>query len=251
MTDTVRRVHRHGVIDSSSEAAFRSLESGEARHGDVHVAAGQTAGRGRLGRTWESAASEGLYLSVLLLPPEPLTHPALLTVAAGLAVRDAAVDLGCSKVSLKWPNDVMVAGAKLAGILVESRGFDPTRPHYVVGIGVNVAQRDFPAELKAERAVTSLALLGLEASAEQVEERVLHHLDARLAAARDRLPELETDYLEATGLRGASVRLRRGDEVGEGFLEGFSLREGLLLRRRDGWLAKFPVEHVTAVEPVS
>lgn len=245
------RVQRHGVIDSSSEAAFRALAEGVALHGDVHVAAGQTAGRGRLGRTWESAESEGLYLSVVLLPPEPLPHPALLTVAAGLAVRDAALDLGGSEVSLKWPNDVMVAGAKLAGILVESRGLDPERPHYVVGIGLNVGQRDFPAELKAERVVTSLRLLGLDATREQAEERVLHHLAARLDATPDRLPALESDYLEATGLRGAAVRLRRGDEALEGFLEGFSLREGLLVRRRDGWLAKFPVEHVTAVEPAS
>lgn len=241
---------RHGTVDSTSEEAFRAIAAGEARDGDVHVAAGQTGGRGRLGRSWESAEGEGLYLSVVLRPAALLPHPALLTLAAGLAVRDFALESGCPDAALKWPNDVLVRDAKLAGILVESRGLDPAAPHYVIGVGLNVAQREFSEELLEERAVTSLALEGITTTPAEAEPGLLRHLAARLAAAELRLADIESDYLEATALRGSLVRLRRGDETAEGFLEGFSLAEGILLRRRDGWLAKFPVEHVAALEAV-
>ena len=98
------RLHRHGAVDSTNERAFAAIQSGSALHGDVHVASGQTLGRGRLGRTWVSPEREGLYLSVILLPGPPPIEPAALTMASGLAVLDAVRALGLLGARLDWPN---------------------------------------------------------------------------------------------------------------------------------------------------
>jgi len=243
------RVQRHGVVDSTSERAFAAITAGTARHGDVHVAAAQTAGRGRRGRRWESAPGEGLYASVVLLPPPPPIDPAALTMAAGLAVLDAVRALGLERARLDWPNDVVVGAAKLAGCLVESRGLDHARPHAVVGIGVNVGQRAFSAELTAERAVTSLALEGVDAAPAACLDALLAALPRRLDAARRDLPRLERAWLAATGLAGRDVRVRRGAEVLAGRLEELSIAGGAALRGADGGVERVPLAHVTALEP--
>ncbi|NOT31225.1 MAG: biotin--[acetyl-CoA-carboxylase] ligase, partial [Planctomycetes bacterium] len=181
------RLFQHGIVDSTNERALAAIASGEARDGDVHVAEGQSAGRGRLGRSWSSPAGEGLYLSLLLLP-RAAPNPAALTMAAGLGVLEGVRALGAEAARLKWPNDVLASDergtdAKLAGILVETRGLDPLRPHAVVGVGLNVLQRAFPAELVRERAVTSLALLGLAVTRAAALEGLLAARWPRLAQA--------------------------------------------------------------------
>src|SRR5688572_12997594 len=193
------RVLRHGVVDSTNERALASVADGSARHGDVHVAEGQSAGRGRRGNAWASARGEGLYLSLVLLPAAP-PRPVALTMGAGLAVLEAVHALGARAASLKWPNDVLVGDAKLAGILVEARGLHPA--HAVVGIGLNVRQREFPGELERERAVTSLARLGLACSLEDALATLLVRLAERMETACARPEEVARAYAEALGLVG-------------------------------------------------
>ena len=179
-----RRIIRHGVTDSTSLRAFAALEEGTAAHGDVHLASAQTEGHGRLGREWSSPPGGDLYASVVLLPPAPGFDPVGLTMAVGLGVLRGLERLGGADLSLKWPNDVVDArGAKLAGVLVESRGLQTSAPHYVAGFGVNVTRREFPAELVKERPVTSLALCGVETDAERALEGVLDELEASGIAA--------------------------------------------------------------------
>jgi BirA family transcriptional regulator, biotin operon repressor / biotin---[acetyl-CoA-carboxylase] ligase len=247
------RLFLHDVVDSTSERAFAALAAGDARHGDLHVARAQTAGRGRLGKTWHSPPGEGLYASFVLLPgPPPWPAPAA-TMAAGLAVRDAVRALGLGAARLKWPNDVVVDGAKLAGILVETRGLVPERPHYVVGIGVDVLQREFPPGLLAERAVTSLARQGLACSVEDVRDAVLAALGPRLDSIRAGLPALERDYLDAAGLAlGRSrVRVLAGGRELAGTLVALSVREGVRVRADDASLEAAPLELVHAVNATS
>ena len=239
----------HDVVDSTSERAFAALADGTARHGDVHVARAQTAGRGRLGRAWHSAPGEGLYLSVVLRPPPPCWPPAALTIAGGLAALEAArASCGADGLRLDWPNDVVAAdGAKLAGVLAETRGLDPARPHFVLGIGVNVRQRAFAAELARERAVTSLALLGSDATVEEVAERVLAALARRIAAIDREPARLCAQFVEAAGLAGARVRVRTGETWRAGELARVGLAEGLVLRAADGE-QRMPLEFVRAIE---
>lgn len=243
-----QRLIRHGLVDSTSERAFAALAAGEARHGDVHVAAGQTRGRGRLGRTWHSPAGEGLYLSLVLLPPPPPPSPAALTMAAGLGVLEGLRSLGLEAARLKWPNDVLARGAKLAGILVESRGLDPARPHAVVGVGVDVEQTAFPPALAAERRVTSLRLEGFPASVDETLTAVLGALGSRLDQVGADPAALARDYLAALGLAGRRVRVVAGSRDVSGELLSLDLDGGIRVRGRSGAPARFPLEHVGTLE---
>jgi len=247
----VPRILHHGLVDSSSERAFAALADGTARDGDVHVARGQTAGRGRRGRRWVSAPDEGLYLSLIHLPPSPGPRPASLTMASGLAVLDALGRVGVRGARLEWPNDVVLDGAKLAGVLVESRGLDPARPHHVVGIGINVRQRAFPPELEAERAVTSLARAGHEVAPDDLVPHLVEALAARLEEARTGPAALARDFLAATGLAGATVCVRVEGEERRGLVEELDPEHGLLLRTAAGERVRLELAHVQALDAVS
>ena len=248
------RIVRHGEVDSTSARAFAALADGTGRHGDVHVAEAQSAGRGRRGRAWASPRGEGLYLSVLWRPAT-LPHPAALTMGAGLAVLETVRALGVRAARLKWPNDVLVAGtdaaraAKLAGILVESRGLDPAHPHAVVGIGLNVRQLAFPPELEAERPVTSLARLGLDCTPEEVLVVLLARLAPRLDEACERPAATASAYGNALGLASEVVRVVHGRGETTGRLVALGL-DGIELETADGRV-RLPLEHVQALEAAS
>jgi BirA family biotin operon repressor/biotin-[acetyl-CoA-carboxylase] ligase len=228
------RRFQHGITDSTNERAFAALAAGTARHGDLHVALGQNAGRGRRGRSWESAPGEGLYLSAVLLPPAPLPAAAL-TVAGGLAVHDALRSFGlAAPLRLTWPNDVLAGGAKIAGVLAETRGLDERRPHYVVGVGVNVGQRSFSPALLAGRHVTSMRLCGARASVQSIEAAVTARLTERLAQARGDHGHLARDFLAATGLAGQRVRVRAAGRECHGELVALCLDAGVLVRSSHG-----------------
>ena len=244
------RVIRHGVVDSTSERAFAALAAGSARDGDVHVARGQTAGRGRRGARWHSPEGDGLYLSVVLAPEGGGGPPEAPSMAGALAVRDVLLELGLPGARLKWPNDLLVGGAKLCGVLVESRGFDPDRPRMVLGIGIDVLQREFPGELSAQQAVTSLALERVETTPERVLERLLPRLGARIGGSREDPEGLAADYARASELLGRRVRVDEGGAGLEGVVRGLSLASGVTLERPGGEIATVPLGHVRALVAV-
>jgi BirA family biotin operon repressor/biotin-[acetyl-CoA-carboxylase] ligase len=246
------RIERHGLVDSTSERAFDAIARGRARHGDVHVASAQSAGRGRRGARWFSPAGEGLYLSAVLLPRAADFRPEAVSIAGALAVRAALEGLGqpgLARLELKWPNDLLVTGAKLSGVLVESRGLDPARPHAVLGIGVNVAQRSFPPELEAERPVTSLALLGVAITPEELLGRLLAPLALRLELCESDAERLAAEYLAASGLAGADVVARTADGERRGRLVGLSLARGLTLAQAGGREQSLALGHVQGLAP--
>src|SRR4051812_34394228 len=138
-----REIHWHETIDSTMNDAVR-LALLDCPSGTVVGANEQTRGQGRYGRHWDSRADEGLYFSeVLRLAVRPEELP-VITLTLGLAVQEAILkttDLACD---LRWPNDVLAGGNKCAGILVQLH-----ERSVVAGIGINVNQTEFPAELKA------------------------------------------------------------------------------------------------------
>lgn len=244
-------IHEHGEVDSTNVVALAALTTGEAKHGDAHWARSQTGGRGRRGATWWSPAGEGVYLSVVLLPEAPYSAPGL-TMAVGMAVRDALRDHGLLPgrgLLLSWPNDVVFGGAKLAGVLVEARDLDTPAPKYVVGVGVNVKQTGFPADLTGEREVASLATLGVQAEVESVRDAVLHRLGERLAALQADAAGEARHYLVGTNLFGHHVRLEVGEEVLEGVLIGVSPEDGLRVQTATGEERR-ALEHVTGLEEI-
>ncbi len=133
--------HVVDCVDSTNAEAFRRLEGGAAPAFFV-LAERQTAGRGRRGRTWVSPFAENIYYSLLLRIEGGAGQLDGMSLVVGLAVLGALREQGISGAGLKWPNDVLVSGRKIAGILLEMIGDPADVCHVVVGIGVNVNMRD-------------------------------------------------------------------------------------------------------------
>ena len=167
---TVGRPRRHLRETTSTNEHARALAAAGAPHGTLVTAGFQTAGRGRQGRTWTAPAGRALLLSLIVRELDPL-----LPLRAGLAV----ADLAGPGALVKWPNDVLLDGRKVAGVLVEAR---PQEGWAVVGIGVNAAvdPDDLPPELNA-------GTLGRRpGELEATLDELLGHLDRRLGRARRR-----------------------------------------------------------------
>jgi len=203
------------VTGSTNDNALLAARSG-APHGSLFVADEQTAGRGRRGNTWLAAPGESLLFSVLLRPQLELAQASALTLAVGLALRDAIAPHIEQAVQLKWPNDLYVGGKKLAGVLVESQLQGERLQAVVVGVGLNVATRDFPSEIAAR--ATSLALLG-KAELER-EPLLLELLDAMALRVdeyqRSGVAGILAELNQADALRGKRVRVDTQEGVGRG-----------------------------------
>jgi BirA family transcriptional regulator, biotin operon repressor / biotin---[acetyl-CoA-carboxylase] ligase len=142
------RMRHYFRTDSTNDVALALILQGAA-HGTVVVAEEQVAGRGRFGRTWYSEKASGIYTSVILRPPMAPAAAPILTLMAGLAVHDAVTEATGLSVDIRWPNDLLINGKKVSGILTEMSA-DVDRIHGVVlGIGINVNHRQMPAELAA------------------------------------------------------------------------------------------------------
>ena len=148
-------VHAFETLDSTNAEALRRMEEGGARHGDVFVAAVQTAGRGRAGRSWQSLPGN-LHATIVAVPPED-RNPAELAFVAGLAAMNALTDAAPGVAfTLKWPNDVLCGGRKIAGVLIEG-----SETGYAVGVGMNLVAAPDVARTPA----TSLRAAGVAANA--------------------------------------------------------------------------------------
>jgi BirA family transcriptional regulator, biotin operon repressor / biotin---[acetyl-CoA-carboxylase] ligase len=214
----------HFRLTDSTNARAREFAGRGAPHGTLVTAAEQSAGRGRQGRTWSAPAGRALLCSIVVREP-----PRLLPLVAGVAVAEVvrpAVAAGFGpELAIKWPNDVLVDGRKVAGILVEARMQEGWA---VVGIGLNVALRpeDFPPDLR-DRAGT----LGLEPSA--IEPTL-----AALLGALERWLDAQVDeVLEAVRARDALLgrEIRWGGQTGTG--AGIDSSGRLLVRTDSGEVA--------------
>lgn len=193
----VPRLH-YRVINSTNERA-RAIAAAGAPHGTLVTAFEQTSGRGRQGRTWSAPAGRALLCSLIVRDP-----PRLLPLAAGVAVSEVAGE----RARIKWPNDVLLDGRKLAGILVEGR---PQAGWAVLGVGLNVALRheDFPPELRD----TAIGMALEPDAIEPTLGRLLISLERWLSAKPG-------DLLEAVRARdvllGNEVRWAAGEGRGAG-----------------------------------
>jgi BirA family biotin operon repressor/biotin-[acetyl-CoA-carboxylase] ligase len=193
---------------ASTQAVARAWADGGAPEGAVVLADHQTAGRGRRGRAWTVPAGAGLLFSVVLRPPIPVGRWPEIPLAAGCAVAEGLEAVAGCRVRLKWPNDVLVDGRKLAGILAE--GTAGASPLVVLGVGVNVSQdeRDWPPEL-AGRA-RSLASLSPPVAREDLLEELLARLEAWYGVLVDEgFDRVRAAWLER-GLLGAQLALAGG-----------------------------------------
>jgi BirA family biotin operon repressor/biotin-[acetyl-CoA-carboxylase] ligase len=231
------KLHHFYKIGSTNTAAMAAAADG-APEGSVFLAEEQMAGRGRGAHTWESARSTGIYCSVVLRPPLPPSEVLVLALAAGLAVRAAIeqVNPGVT-VDLKWPNDVLIEGKKVCGILAEMNA-ESTRVRYiVVGIGINVNQASFPKEL--EREATSLRLTtGSEWSRVEVAAALLKSLHREYRLLLDQKDARQSILLrfteQSSWVRGKRVRIEENGSKIEGSTEGLDERGFLQVRTIQG-----------------
>jgi len=143
-----KRVFHYFKMDSTNRAAIELGFAGEPE-GTVVMAEEQTAGRGRAGRSWHSEKGTGLYVSILLRPRLTPAQTPLLTMLAGISAQAAVEAVTGLAPELKWPNDLLLNGKKLGGILTEMHAEPSAVRFVVVGIGINTNQEKFPAELAA------------------------------------------------------------------------------------------------------
>ena len=216
-------------IDSTNAEALRRLEAG-VRAPFALVAERQTAGRGRRGRAWVSPFGENLYFSLVL----PIEYGARqlegLSLVVGLAVLRTLKKVGVSNIGLKWPNDLLADGRKIAGILLELVGDPADMCHVVIGVGVNVNMRS--TEMPIEQAWTSVLLQsGQAADRNELLADLQFGLDEYLAQhARDGFSALRDEW-EANHLwQGAQVSLIAGSQQIEGVVLGVDGSGALRLR---------------------
>lgn len=151
-----RIIHYFRTDSTNSVALQMSMQEGP--HGTIVLAEEQTAGRGRLGREWYSQKSSGIYCSIVLRPSLSPAAAPILTLLAGVAAHRAVHSVTGLVADIRWPNDLLVNGKKVCGILTEMKA-ELDRLHMVVlGIGINVNHRAMPEELQA--IATSLAIEG-------------------------------------------------------------------------------------------
>jgi BirA family biotin operon repressor/biotin-[acetyl-CoA-carboxylase] ligase len=224
------RIERFAFLDSTSEEARRRAFAGDPGRLWI-VADRQTAGRGRHGRDWRSPPGN-FYGSALLIDPCTNADAPLLGFVAGLSAHAAIEDLGGRGVGLKWPNDLVVAGAKLAGILLEGWSLGPQRFAVSIGVGVNLVSH--PSDL-AYSATDLSALIGRRARAREFLERLAARFDERLQlfARGAGFAAIRAQWLAAAAGLGQPMRATTAAGAREGLFEGLDERGRLLLRTRN------------------
>lgn len=227
-------LHFAPVTDSTNIDALEAGRAG-ATHGSVYFADEQLAGRGRGDHTWHSEARQGLYVSVLLRPTIPAVRLPLLPLAAGLAAAHAIGDTTGLRIDIRWPNDLLIGPRKLGGILVESRIESGAVAFAVVGIGINVHQRAFPAnvstpatslEMEANRPAFRQPLLVCLLKSLQDEALGLHD-----PAAVETIPHRVRQA--STWVHGRSVQVH-GPQACSGVTAGLDENGFLLVRTAEG-----------------
>ena len=240
----------YDVLDSTNAEA-RRLAGGGASHGAVIWAKRQTAGRGRMGREWVSVEGN-LYTTVLIQPPVALEQCAQLSFVAALAVAETLEGIvpDPSLVACKWPNDVLVGGKKISGILLESfttKELITQRQWISIGVGINVDNCPehvmFPA--------TCLRNVGVELiSAKIVLSRFIHHFVHRYDAwASQGFTSIETAWKSRAHQLGKTVEVIVGDEQVSGVFDGIDAQGHMLLRDKKKQITTINAGDVFYKEP--
>lgn len=207
----------------------------------------QTSGRGRFGRSWDSAAGEGIAVSLLLRPEAPQRHWPRLTTLAALTVAEAIRLCAGIDVQIKWPNDVTHRGRKLAGILAETGAHPEHGPFVVLGIGINVNQIGFSGAL-AETAASLKSITGSRFSRTSLASILLDEI-GRWLVQKNGLGSGFSEILEIISRKsstlGNTVVLHSGGIPVEGYAEALDPDGCLRLRLPDGTVKSFSAGDVT------
>ena len=229
------KFHHYVEIDSTNTRARQLADEGAAE-GEIVIAEQQSRGRGRLGRNWISPPFVNLYLSVVLRPYLPPAHAPQITLMAAVALADTVAQFVSEPPAIKWPNDILLKGKKLAGILTES-SVSPERINYVilgVGVNINFSHALMPEAIR-ERATSLMDCAGEPLSREAFLGRLIQDLDRCYGilgeAGFSRIAERWESYFS---LRGKRVRVETGDEGLAGVAKGIDNDGALIVEGERG-----------------
>ena len=236
-----KTVHFARETDSTNLWIKRLAKEG-ASEGTLALAEFQSAGRGRLGRSWEVPEGTSVMMSILLRPKFEPQYAPTLTLVMGMAVAKAVKNLGFD-VSIKWPNDVVVSHKKICGILTEMGVRDGKIDYAVIGVGINVNIKEFPEEM-ADKATSLYLESGKEFDRSQIPGLVMEAFEKyyeKFAATCD-LSGLKEEYESILANYNQSVRVL-AKEPYEGVARGITDGGELLVEKTDG-----PIVAVSAGE---
>ncbi|HZT38324.1 MAG TPA: biotin--[acetyl-CoA-carboxylase] ligase [Bryobacteraceae bacterium] len=224
-----REIRWYESIDSTMREAIELAEAGCAS-GVVVGADEQTAGYGRFGRAWHSERDAGLYQTIVLRIPVAAASLPAVTFALGLAVSAAIEQTAGVACDLRWPNDVLIGGRKVAGILTQLQG-----AAVVAGIGINVNHTEFPPDL-APVATSIRMAAGREQSREQLLVAVLEQIDAHCdILARQGAEAIRRSFaMRSSYVSGRRVTVEQGESTLMGVTAGLTEAGFLRLLRDDG-----------------
>jgi BirA family biotin operon repressor/biotin-[acetyl-CoA-carboxylase] ligase len=226
------RVERLGSTGSTNDEARRRALDGDPGRLWV-IAREQTRGRGRRGRVWTSPPGN-LYASALLIDPSPVAIAAQIGFVAGVALRNALDDLGAStEVRLKWPNDLIWRGAKLAGLLVEGLALADGRLACIVGIGVNCAYAPNDLDYRADDLASAL---GRPITPESLFDRLAPCFEDALAlwSRGAGFATIRAQWLAKAAGIGGSIRIVGAQGVREGIFQTLDEQGRLVLEGANG-----------------
>jgi BirA family biotin operon repressor/biotin-[acetyl-CoA-carboxylase] ligase len=236
------RILRLRSVDSTSNYVAKAIDRGEYTEGTVILAHFQTEGRGQRGSVWQSSEGANLTFSFALdIGFLPLHQQFLVAKAISLGVSDYLQSIFGQEVWIKWPNDILLDHAKISGMLIEMKG---TVPRYaIVGIGLNVNEKDFPSEFKA----TSLALeFGLELMPGEVLRDLIGFLGNRIAQLRaGDNASIRTAYMNRLFGHQSWVEFAAAGRTFQGSITDVDDSGVLITRSRQGGAYSFRAKEVT------
>ena len=227
----------------STNIRIRHLGDEGAPHGTLAVADRQTAGRGRRGRTWESPGGSCIYMSILLRPDLAPEKAPMLTLVMACGVAEGIMDCADVKVQIKWPNDIIVSGKKLRGILTEMSTQVDYINHVTVGVGINVNVQNFPEEIQT--ATSLLSETGTQTKRAPVIAAVMKHFEEnyKIFMQTEDMSGLMKKYSSLLVNQGREVLILEKDAEYKAYAEGINQKGELVVRREDG-----TVENICAGE---
>lgn len=229
-----KKIIYYEQIDSTNTKASELAVAG-AEHGTIIVANKQTAGKGRSGRLWESPAENNIYMSILLRPDFDTARAPMITLVMAYSVAKVLHARGFVDAQIKWPNDLVLSGKKVCGILTEMHLQGTAIDHVVVGVGVNVNTRQFPEEL-----VDKATSLTLECGKHMEKESLIGDIVDKFMEEYERFAEngdlafLQKEYNSMLINQGKEVRVLEPENEYTAYALGINQTGELVVRLADG-----------------
>ncbi|CUX31815.1 biotin--[acetyl-CoA-carboxylase] ligase [Clostridium sp. C105KSO13] len=230
-----KKIYYFDEIDSTNTRAKQLGEEG-ALHGTIVVAEEQSAGRGRRGRAWKSPIGSNIYMSILLRPEDiPPVKAPMLTLVMGLSTAEGLREYTSLDIQIKWPNDIILEGKKLAGILTEMSTEVDFINYIVIGTGINVNMKQLPAEV-AEKATSLRLETGRFMRRSEIIAIIMKKFEKNYQIFMENkdLGQLQEKYNNLLITREKEVRIIGTREEYGGYALGINEKGELMVRKSDG-----------------